>query len=92
MFATADTMMAGIIFLVVIIGLLLMRRVRKDVVEPLVERQRPILYVRVTRGDPELPAPNVRSLPFDGAEDGPCSGRAQDRPAGDLVKGRYREL
>lgn len=63
MFATADYVTAGIIFLVVIIGLLLMRRVKKDVVEPLVERQRPIIFVRVTRGDPELPTRNVRSLP-----------------------------
>ena len=83
MFATADYLTAGIMFLVVIIGLLLMRRVRKEVVEPLVKRQRPILYVRVTRGDPELPAGHIRALPFD---------PAQDRPSGDVVEGQCREL
>jgi hypothetical protein len=92
MFATADTMTAGIIFLVVIIGLLLMRRVKKGIIEPLVERQRPILYVRVTRGDPELPALNVRSLPFGPAQDELRTGPAQDGPVGDIVEGQCREL
>lgn len=51
MFVTADWMMAGIIVLVFIIGLLVMRRVKKDVVEPMVKQPR-IFVVHSGRGLP----------------------------------------
>jgi hypothetical protein len=77
MFATADAMIAGVIFLIVVIGLLMMRRVKKDMVEPIAQSRGPRIFI--FRSGPGLPSGRrLIGAPPDDSED--------------VVEGQYRVL